>query len=337
MAGKVPTPEEFEKALKEYGVKHVLYRNWKTRSNYKWGSSFNTGLAAVLVHFTATASATGDAAWDKGGAPTLYWCSESYSDASIANALIARDGTAIIMSYGPAWHSGNGGPWPAIGVKSANQNAISALYGIEIDAPGRSDSKSDINDAQRETTARLVAVLQDLCGWPKDGSRIVTHQAWTDGSFGVNPNGPSPNKGRKGDTLHDAWGEWPGPKDDKHITGFKASRMNPAYWVNEVSKYSKSLGGSVGQPMWEGVVPSREKANKCRTDGGECKDCYHLTARLNDLGYKTDGFKAKGKESQKRAPYPSKAMDKWRDDRGWSGDAFSKKAQAKLFDGADVP
>jgi len=183
-----PTPAQVVEAIRDHGVPLRLYRGWDTRGR-DWGSY--GGLQAVVNHHTATASATGST-----GAPSLEWCVSATSRGA-CNLLIGRGRDDVWMiTAGSAFHSGNGGPWPALGVSSGNTLHTRA-FGIEIDDPGR--TIGSMTDTQVEMTGRVNAALQDLCGWGSE--RIITHQCWTNGCHGVNPNGRSPYYGRKNDTL----------------------------------------------------------------------------------------------------------------------------------------
>ena len=143
-----------------------------------------------MVHHTATASATG-----ANGAPSLEWCATATSRGA-CNALIGRGkDDAWIINAAWAWHTGDGGPWPALGLGTGNV-AHNRLWGIEVDDPGRGDTFTDV---QIDYTARMCAAIVDLGQLSRD--RIITHQSWTDGIDGVNPAGGSPYKGRKNDTL----------------------------------------------------------------------------------------------------------------------------------------
>lgn len=205
-----PTPQQVVDAIRDHGVPLRLYRGWDTRGR-DWGSY--GGLQAVMNHHTATASATGSS-----GAPSLEWCVTATSRGA-ANMLIGRGRDDVWMiTAGSAFHSGNGGPWPALGVPAGNTLHTRA-FGIEIDDPGR--RIGSMTDSQVEMTGRVNAALMDLCGWGSD--RIVTHQCWTNGCHGVNPGGHSPYKGRKNDTLE---GDMTGP-------------YSATFWRQNAAQYRK--------------------------------------------------------------------------------------------------
>ena len=292
-----PTPQQVADAIRDHGVPLRLAEGWDTRGrawNYDGG-----GLYGVVNHHTATKSATGSE-----GAPSLWWLLNAY-DRPAANMLIGRgDRDVWLASGGSCWHSGNGGPWPAIGINQAANVGHFRLFGIEIDDPGLGLT---LTDSQIEYTARVNAALMDLCGWSTD--RIVTHQAWTDGSYGVNPNGPSPWIGRKGDTIHKAWREYPGST--------KAENYNPIFWRQEASKYVKP------KHTWDGVIPSREAVRN-----GDKSDIYRLQCRLFDLGFRTI------KPSKTRATIPTPAIKKFQIKQGWEPTGlFTKRTQQRMFGG----
>lgn len=214
-----PTPQQVVDAIRDHGVPLRLYRGWDTRGR-DWGSY--GGLQACVNHHTATASATGST-----GAPSLEWCVTATSRGA-ANMLIGRGRDDVWMiTAGSAFHSGNGGPWPALGVGTGNVLHTRA-FGIEIDDPGvRIGSMTDI---QVEMTGRVNAALMDLCGWSSD--RIITHQCWTNGCHGVNPAGGSPYFGRKNDTLE---GDMVGPYSATFWRGNAAKYRNDAPTLPDVS------------------------------------------------------------------------------------------------------
>ena len=299
-----PTPSQILAALRDHGVDVRTYKGWDTRGG-KWGA-YGGGLDGIIMHTTATKSATGSK-----GAPTLYWCAETY-DWAISNMLIGRGpGDSYLLSGNVSYHSGDGGPWPAIGINRAANVGHFQLFGIEIDDPGRGTT---LTDYQVENAARTAAALWDLCGWPDD-KRIATHQAWTDGSYGVNPTGPSPYLGRKGDTLHKAWREFPGST--------KAENYNPVFWRTEAAKYRAK------QPMWDGTVPRREAVLKAAETGVANRAAWRLAARLYDLGV---GEKPARPGQQ---TYPAKAVAEMQAKWGWKPTgAYSEKTEKRIWNKA---
>lgn len=290
-----PTPSQILAALRDHGVDIKTYKNWDTIGrpwNYDGG-----GLRAVINHHTATPSATGSS-----GCPSLGWCATAY-DKPASNAIIGRGpGDTYLLSAGSCWHSGDGGPFPAIGIKQAANVGHFRMWGNEIDDAGL--KYGTLTDYQIENVARIDAALTDLCGWPKDGSRIITHQAWTDGSYGVNPNGPSPYLGRKGDTLHKNWGEYPGSK--------VAENYNPIFWREQVAKYLKDAKPA----MWDGTIPLMRIAAKAAADPEvKNKAAWRLACRLYDLGYMKQKPAKLGEQG-----YPTEAVVAARKAFGWNTD-----------------
>lgn len=304
MANTNPSPSQLVEALRDHGVPVRLANGWDTNGR-PWKTSDSPGLMGCIVHHTATASAVGSE-----GAPSLNWLLTAY-DRPAANMLIGRgDRDVWLASAGSCWHCGTGGPWPAIGVNQVcNEGYTGAarLFGIEIDDAGR--RYGTITQAQITNTARTLAALNDLCGWPKDFSRIATHQAWTDGSYGVNPKGPSPYVGRKGDTLHKAWGEWPGSK--------VAEAYNPIFWRQQAAQYQRSA------TTWDGVVPGRSAVT-----AGDRQALWRLQCRLFDLG----ALKRRPQPVDAGPVYPKGAIKRFQSDRGWTphGD-FSPRTQKAMF------
>lgn len=306
MTTNKPSPSQMLAAFRDHGVDLKTYKGWDTRGG-RWGQG-GGGLDGIVMHNTATASATGSS-----GAPTLYWCAETY-DWAISNMLIGRGpGDTYLLSANPSYHSGDGGPWPAIGINRAANVGHLQLFGIEIDDPGRTTS---LTDYQIENAARVAAALSDLCGWPEDGSRIITHQAWTDGSYGVNPKGPSPYIGRKGDTLHQSWREYPGSKDSQ--------KYNPIFWRQQAAKYVKNA------ELWDGTIPSRKAvvaAEKNRLKVRN-KAAWRVACRLYDLGFMKTRPNLPGNQM-----YPLAAVKKFQRSMGWeqAHGKFSPATQRRMF------
>jgi hypothetical protein len=208
-----PSPAQIVAAIKDHGVPLRLYRGWDTRG-LAWAGDGSAGLLAVMNHHTATASATGAT-----GAPSLEWCVTATSRGA-CNLLVGRGREDVwLITAGSAFHSGNGGPWPALGIGVGN-TLHRSCFGIEIDDPGV--RVGSMTDTQVEMVGRINAALMDLCGWGAD--RVVTHQSWTDGLDGVNPGGRSPYVGRKNDTLR---GDGVGP-------------YSATFWRANAAKYTCS-------------------------------------------------------------------------------------------------
>lgn len=297
-----PTPSQMLMALRDHGVDVKTYARWDSRGG-RWGSR-GGGLDGVTVHHTATRSAVGSS-----GAPTLYWCAHTY-DWAIANMLVGRGpGDTYLLSANPAYHTGNGGPFPEIGITSAGNVGHHQLFGIEVDDPGLGLTMTDY---QIENTARVCAALWDLCGWPNAG-RIITHQAWTDGSYGVNPNGPSPYLGRKGDSMHKAWREFPGST--------KAENYNPVFWREQAEKYLRK------PETWDGTVPTL-RACRAAQDGNKNWAAWRVACRLYDLGFRKRPAKRRGRQR-----YPRGAVKALQASWGWDypHGNISPATQRRLF------
>lgn len=298
-----PTPSQILAALRDHGVDVRTYNRWDTRGG-RWGA-FGGGLDGIVMHNTATKSATGSK-----GAPTLYWCAHTY-DWAISNMLIGRGpGDTYLLSGNVSYHTGDGGPFPSIGINRAGNVGHHQLFGIEIDDPGTGQT---LTDYQIENAARTAAALWDLCNWPND-KRIITHQSWTDGSYGVNPNGPSPYLGRKGDTRHKAWREYPGST--------QAENYNPVFWREQAAKYRKSAKPE----LWDGTVPKREAILRSVETGNPNRATWRLAARLHDLGF---GAKPARPGHQ---PYPAKAVAEFQSKRGWKPTGvYSEKTEKRIW------
>ena len=289
-----PTPSQLLAALRDHGVDVKTYKGWDTKGR-PWATTMDPngpgGLYAVVNHHTATASASVN-----NPAPSLDWCANAY-DRPAANMLVGKTpGNTWLLSAGSCWHSGDGGPFPVIGIRSAANVGHFRMFGIEIDDPGL--KFGTLTDYQIEQTARINAALWDLAGWP-DAKRILTHQAWTDGSYGVNPNGPSPWLGRKGDTIHKAWREYPGSN--------VAEAYNPIFWREQAKKYLKKPANTT----WDGTIPSRAIATKAATENLKNKAAWRCATRLYDLGIKKTAA-----EPLHTQIYPIKAMARFQKAQG---------------------
>ena len=281
-----PTPSQLLAALRDHGVDLKTYSRWDTRGG-NWGA-YGGGLDGIVMHHTSTASATGSS-----GCPTLYWCAETY-DWAIANMVMGRGpGDTYLLSANVSYHTGDGGPFPAIGINRAANVGHHQLFGIEIDDAGL--KFGSMTDYQIENAARVAAALWDLCEWPSD-KRILTHQSWTDGSYGVNPNGPSPFLGRKGDTIHKAWAEYPGSD--------KAECYNPVFWREQAAKYRLSA------TTWDGTIPRRRAVENSIAGDLATKATWRTACRLYDLKFRPAPSKPAGEQK-----YPEAGIKKFQADQ----------------------
>lgn len=305
-----PTPSQMLTAFRDHGVDFKTYAGWDTRGG-TWGA-YGGGLDGIIMHHTSTPSATGSS-----GCPTLYWCAETY-DWAISNVVLGRGkGDTYFLSAKPSYHSGDGGPWPEIGINQAANVGHLQLFGIEIDDAGRGLT---LTDYQVENASRIAAALWDLCDWPND-KRIATHQAWTDGSYGVNPKGPSPYLGRKGDTIHKNWAEYPGST--------KAENYNPIFWRQNAAKYRITAQTET----WDGTIPRRSAAQKA-FDDRELKNqaAWRLACKLYDMKFRDKPALAKGEQK-----YPSASMKAFQESVNLPADGSpTKETWIKLF-GKDKP
>lgn len=298
-----PTPSQMLAALRDHGVDVKTYNRWDTRGG-QWGA-YGGGLDGIVMHHTSTPSATGSS-----GCPTLSWCATTY-DWAISNMVLGRGpGDCYLISANVSYHSGDGGPWPAIGINRAANVGHHQLFGIEIDDAGRGMT---LTDYQIENAARTAAALWDLCDWPDD-KRIVTHQSWTDGSYGVNPNGPSPFIGRKGDTIHKAWREYPGSDN--------AECYNPVFWREQAAKYRDSATPST----WDGTVPTQAAIERAIDQDLRNAAVWRLACRLYDLGY-GDEPASKGQQD-----YPAQAVAKIQAKWGWKANGnYSERTHKRIW------
>ena len=245
LMAKNPTPQEIQKALIEHGVDAKFYKDWD-----KKGRDWSNGLQACVVHHTSTASAR-----EGNGAPSLYWAVTAYAPMAVANQLVGKDkGSNWYLSAGATYHSGDGGPWSAVGVGVGNVLHWRA-WGIEIDDPGIGKT---INAYQVEQVARTLAALWDLCEWPEDGSRIITHGDWTDSGPYLGEKNYGPFRYRKNDTLRQYYDQ--------------------NFWRAEARKYR------IKNKTWDETIPSRRAAETALDRDAANKATWRVACRMYDLG-----------------------------------------------------
>lgn len=293
---KIPTRAEIRQALIDHGVDAKFYKDWD-----KKGRDWTSGMQAVVVHHTSTASAV-----EGKGAPSLYWAVTAYAPMAVANQLVGKDpGSNWYLSAGATYHSGDGGPWSAVGVGVGNVLHWRA-WGIEIDDPGRAKT---INAYQIEQTARTIAALWDLNEWPEDGSRIVTHGDWTDSGPFLGEKNYGPYRYRKNDTLRQFYDQ--------------------NFWRNEAKKYR------IKQQTWDGTIPTRAASLRAANEGLKNKAAWRCACRLHDLGFRKEPSLPLGEQG-----YPKQAMIKFQRSIGLAGDNANglpnKTTWVKLF-GQDKP
>lgn len=311
-----PSPSQVLAALRDFGVDVKTYKGWDTRGRAWKGPDGSPGLLGAVVHHTATASAIGSS-----GCPTLEWAAAPFgwNDYPACNAIVGRGpGDTYLLSAGSAYHCGDGGPFPAIGVTERGYHGQFRLWGIEIDDPGT--SPSSLTDYQIDNTAKMLSAIGQLAGWDSSFSTVITHKCWTDGCHGVNPKGPSPCVGRKNDTLDGAWGQYPVPAGVKPY--------NAEYWRDRAK-------GKLIPPMWDGTVPSLAAVQKGREEDAANRAVWRLACKLYDVGMWADAGAKPAKFGVQK--YPANSVAKY---RGWlgfdGGDGFSAKVQKKLF-GVEKP
>lgn len=292
MANNRPSASEIRQSFIDHGVDARYWEDWAS-SGKSWGWE-GGGLNGVVLHHTATASAV-----DGNGAPTLYWAVNAYAPMKVANQLVGKDpGTNWILSGNGTYHSGMGGPWSDMGLGVGNVLHWRA-WGIEIDDPGRSKT---INSYQIEQVGRTVAALWDLCGWPEDGSTIITHGDWTDSGPYLNESSYGPHRNRKNDTLRQFYSQ--------------------EFWRKEAQKYR------VGQELWDGTVPRIQAVKNAQEENSANKATWRVACRLYDLG-----IRGKLPAPQGRQKYPKNAVADFQRSLGWEDPhgEFSPNTQKKMF------
>ncbi len=301
-----PSPSQILAAMRDHGVDVQTYKNWDTIGRPWAGPDGSPGLTGAVVHHTANPNAR------PGNINNiLYWAVTAY-DKPVCNLLIGKaPSETFLLSGGSAFHCGDGGPVPALGVPSRGFLGQTRFFGIEIDDAGV--KTNSLTDYQIENTARTLAALADLCGWDVDKA-IGTHKCYTDGCHGWNPNGPSPTVGRKNDTLDGAWREFPGDAEPKPY--------NAPFWRAETKKYLKTA------ETWDGTVPTRAAVEKARQGKLKNKAAWRVACRLHDLGYFTKDVQPAGEQG-----YPEGAVKRFQQAQGWKNThgAFSINTQRRMF------
>lgn len=290
---KIPTRAEIRQALIDHGVDAKFYKDWDVK-----GKDWTNGMQACVVHHTSTASAK-----NGNGAPSLYWAVTAYAPMAVANQLVGKDpGSNWYLSAGATYHSGDGGPWSAVGVGVGNVLHWRA-WGIEIDDPGTSNT---INAYQIEQVGRTLAALWDLNEWPEDGSRIVTHGDWTDSGPFLGEKNYGPYRYRKNDTLRQYYDQ--------------------NFWRNEAKKYR------IKKQTWDGTIPSRAACERAIQQDMANKASWRVACRLYDLGARDRVPAELGVQK-----YPTNAVKKFQQSVGLKADGKpTKETWIKMF-GKDKP
>jgi len=304
MANTNPTPSQILKALRDAGITNLrTYDKWDTIGRPWQGPDGSPGLTGMVIHHTATASATGST-----GTPSLWWAVNAY-ELPVCNLLVGRD-EAWLLSAGSAYHCGDGGPVKHLGIPSRGYLGQTRLFGIEIDDAGvRTDS---LTAYQVDTVAKTIAALSALTGFNIDKA-VGTHKCYTDGCHGWNPAGPSPCLGRKNDTIDGPWGSFPGDPTPQPYN---------APWWREKGKQALQPA-----PMWDGTVPAFAAVKKAEADRTVAsRAAYRVACRLHDLGH-LDVVARKGKQT-----YPAAAVSTFRVAQGWAAsEGYSARVEKRLF------
>lgn len=306
-----PTPSQILAAFKGAGVDVKTYKNWDTIGRPWRGPDGSPGLTGAVVHHTATASATGSQ-----GAPSLYWAVTAY-DKPVCNLLVGRGpGDTYLLSAGSAYHCGDGGPVPALGVPSRGFLGQTRFFGIEIDDPGK--TASTMTPYQIENTGRVLAALATLCGWDVDEA-VGTHKCYTDGCHGWNPKGPSATLGRKNDTIDGPWRSYPGNPNPEPY--------NAPWWREQTKRWMEAPA------TWDGTVPTLGAVQRSEVEQRPNRASWRLASRLFDLGFKEHRAAAEGSQR-----YPSGAVVRFRKDRGWKNPTgeYDQRTHRAIF-GKDKP
>jgi len=305
MANTNPSPKEIRQALLDHGVDCDFYSGWDSIGRPWKGPDGSPGLTGGVIHHTANPHASSENYND-----ILYWATHAY-ELPVCNMLIGKS-RSTLLSAGSAYHCGDGGPVPALGIPSTGFYGQTRLFGIEIDDAGI--KAGTINDYQIENAAKTMAALAELCGWNIDKS-ILTHKCYTDGCHGANPNGPSATLARKNDTIDGAWGSYPGNN--------KPEEYNAPWWREKIKSVMRP-------PTWDGTIPTQSAALKAQQENIANKASWRVACKLHDVGILKKEPNKLGEQK-----YPVKAMQKFQKSIGLSGDKAvglpNKTTWVKLF------
>lgn len=300
-----PTPSQILAALREFGVDVKTYEGWDTVGRPWKGPDGSPGLTGAVIHHTATASATGSS-----GCPSLYWAVTAY-DLPVCNLLVGRGpGDSYLLASGSAYHCGDGGPVPELGIPSRGFFGQTRLFGIEIDDPGV--RASTLTPYQIENVSRTLAALAALSGWDVDKS-VLTHKCYTDLCH-TESKRPGECLGRKNDTIDGAWGEFPGDPNPEPY--------NAPWWRERTKQWMKK------PQTWDGTVPSLAAVQKADNEGLANRAAWRVACRLFDLGFKQTPPSQVGQQK-----YPAAAVIRFQKAQGWAnphGD-FSPSTQRRMF------
>lgn len=149
--------------LREAGLRTVEHPGWQTRGS----SSFDP--RGVVCHHTASRSRT--------NAPSLDIIVNGRSDlpGPLAQVVLARDGTCIVVASGRANHAGRGG------FRGLSGN--SSVLGIEAENDGVGEPWTA---EQLDAYPRLAAAL--LAGIHRDAEALCGHREWAPGRK-IDPHG----------------------------------------------------------------------------------------------------------------------------------------------------
>ncbi len=301
-----PTPSQILAAFMDHGVDVKTYKGWDTIGRPWQGPDGSPGLTGAVVHHTATASAVGAS-----GCPSLYWAVTAY-DKPVCNMIVGRGpGDSYLLSAGSAYHCGDGGPVPALGIPSRGFLGQTRLFGFELDDAGK--TASSLTPYQIENTGRALAALAELCAWTVDEA-VGTHKCYTDGCHGWNPKGPSPCVGRKNDTIDGPWGAWPGESNPEPY--------NAPWWREQAKGWMQS------PQTWDGTVPSMAAVRRAQDARVANVAVWRVACRLFDMGFKETRPLDRGVQK-----YPESAVVRFQKAQGWHNPhgKFSPSTQKRMF------
>ena len=154
-------------AFRHNGLRVREVQGWKIR-----GRPGTFAPRGVIFHHTASSPRAGDPAPQLGTILKGKMSNEGFIHGPLANVLVARDGTVIVLAAGRANHAGKGGPFRNIPKNSGN----SFLVGVEVENNGVGEKWSP---QFLETLDVVFATL--LIGLQRQTVWLIGHKEWAPG------------------------------------------------------------------------------------------------------------------------------------------------------------
>lgn len=139
-------------ALRAFGVKTVEDPGWK-----QWGNGDFKSIWGVMAHHTGSNNTSS----------SLIRYGHSALKGLLSQIHLKRDGTAVLVGVGVAWHAG-AGSWTGLPKNNANYHTI----GIEANSDGVTPWPPEMLDAYHRICAAICWVLE------VNSDRVIGHKEW---------------------------------------------------------------------------------------------------------------------------------------------------------------